>query len=212
MTTAATDPVIDFQSNWANLDLPAHVREVLSAAPLVQTPENRPQLLDWALGRSSGTTDWTLGNRDDHGVYEYATIRAYGDTLHGLCAIDEHRLANRDGKLIGRILESDSLSRSRRGRGLRQNERRGTERPERRAAKCNGNARFQSHFGPPEEGNFSSLVLLPLMTSTEKLLVAGLGAALGAGFLTVFCGPDSSRRSIRCSVSGISTTSPTTSS
>lgn len=55
---------------WATLDLPEHVLEVLSAAPLVQTPENRPQLLDWALGRSTGTTDWTLGNRDDHGVYE----------------------------------------------------------------------------------------------------------------------------------------------
>jgi hypothetical protein len=70
MTTAASDPVIDFQAAGATLDLPAHVREVLSAAPLVQTPENRPQLLDWALGRSPGTTDWTLGNRDDHGVYE----------------------------------------------------------------------------------------------------------------------------------------------
>jgi len=69
-TAAASQSFIDFQSGWADLDLPPHVREVLAAAPLVQTPENRPQLLDWALGRSTGTTDWTLGNRADHGVYE----------------------------------------------------------------------------------------------------------------------------------------------
>lgn len=67
---AASLPVIDFQSNWVDLDLPLHVQEVLAAAPLVQTPETRSQLLDWALGRSTGTTDWTLGNRGDHGVYE----------------------------------------------------------------------------------------------------------------------------------------------
>ena len=57
--------VVDFQACWAEMDLPPHVREVLSAAPLVQTPENRSQLLDWALGRSTGSTDWRLGNRDD---------------------------------------------------------------------------------------------------------------------------------------------------
>ena len=62
--------VVDFQADWAGLKLPEAVREVLSAAPLVQTPETRQQLLDWALGRSSGDTDWTLGNRDDHGQYE----------------------------------------------------------------------------------------------------------------------------------------------
>src|SRR6516225_2543710 len=62
--------VLDFQSSWAELDLPAHVREVLSAAPLVQTPETRTQLLDWALGRTTGETVWTQGNRHDHGVYE----------------------------------------------------------------------------------------------------------------------------------------------
>ncbi|MGA7858131.1 MAG: DUF4914 family protein, partial [Terracidiphilus sp.] len=69
-TAAACETVVDFQANWAEIDLPAHVREVLSAAPLVQVPENRTQLLDWALGRSTGETDWRLGNRDDHGVYE----------------------------------------------------------------------------------------------------------------------------------------------
>jgi hypothetical protein len=53
-----------------DLDLPAAVREVLSAARLVRTPETRADLLDWALGRAPGETDWTAGNRDDHGQYE----------------------------------------------------------------------------------------------------------------------------------------------
>jgi hypothetical protein len=53
-----------------DLDLPPAVREVLLAARLVRTPETRADLLDWALGRGSGDTDWTLGNRDDHGQYE----------------------------------------------------------------------------------------------------------------------------------------------
>jgi hypothetical protein len=71
MATAASETVfVDFQSCWPELELPSHVREVLSAAPLIQAPETRLQLMDWALGRSSGETDWTLGNRDDHGQYE----------------------------------------------------------------------------------------------------------------------------------------------
>src|ERR1035441_6109057 len=71
MTTAAPSrTLVDFQACWAEMDLPPHVREVLAASPLVQTPENRPQLLDWALGRPTGATDWRLGNRDDHGVLE----------------------------------------------------------------------------------------------------------------------------------------------
>jgi hypothetical protein len=53
-----------------DLDLPPAVREVLGAARLVKTPETRADLLDWSLGRSSGETDWTAGNRDDHGQYE----------------------------------------------------------------------------------------------------------------------------------------------
>ncbi|MDE3186832.1 MAG: DUF4914 family protein [Acidobacteriota bacterium] len=69
-TVAASEPVIDFQASWIEMDLPAHAREVLSAAPLVQTPESRQQLLDWALGRATGAIDWRLGNRDDHGVFE----------------------------------------------------------------------------------------------------------------------------------------------
>src|ERR1700733_5107948 len=71
------DGIVDFQAAWADLDLPSSVRAVLGAAPLVQSPETREQLLDWALGRSSGDTDWRLGNRDDHGQYE-AVFQAPG--------------------------------------------------------------------------------------------------------------------------------------
>jgi hypothetical protein len=71
MTIAAPSAtLVDFQACWPEMDLPAHVREVLSASPLVQIPESRTQLLDWALGRPTGATDWRLGNRDDHGVLE----------------------------------------------------------------------------------------------------------------------------------------------
>jgi len=66
----SSERVVDFQACWREMDLPPHVQEVLAAAPLVQSPENRPQLLDWALGRPTGTTDWRLGNREDHGVYQ----------------------------------------------------------------------------------------------------------------------------------------------
>jgi len=66
--TADSKRVVDFQAAWPEMNLPPHVIEVLSAAPLVQIPEHRTQLLDWALGRPTGTTDWRLGNRDDHGV------------------------------------------------------------------------------------------------------------------------------------------------
>ena len=68
MTSEATHgTLVDFQACWTDFDLPVHVREVLGAAPLVQAPETRQQLMDWALGRATGETDWTLGNRDDHG-------------------------------------------------------------------------------------------------------------------------------------------------
>ena len=68
---------VDFQAGWMDLELPDSVRAVLRAAPLVQAPETRAQLMDWALGRASGDTDWTLGNRDDHGQYE-AVFQAAG--------------------------------------------------------------------------------------------------------------------------------------
>ena len=41
ITEAVVGSVVDFQACWAELELPAHVREVLSAAPLVQAPETR---------------------------------------------------------------------------------------------------------------------------------------------------------------------------
>lgn len=69
-TMMAEGTLVDFQREWMKLDLPASVREILSTAPQVQTPETRQDLLDWALGRKAGATDWTLGNRDDHGVHE----------------------------------------------------------------------------------------------------------------------------------------------
>jgi hypothetical protein len=69
-TTAGGCGVVDFQAAWSDLDLPPAVREVLGSARLVRTPEKRADLLDWALGRTSGETDWTAGNRDDHGQYE----------------------------------------------------------------------------------------------------------------------------------------------
>ncbi len=77
-TEAAEDAFVDLQTCWADLDLPVHVREVLSAAPLVQIPENRLQLLDWALGRASGETDWKPGNRSDHGHYEVVFQTGHG--------------------------------------------------------------------------------------------------------------------------------------
>ena len=69
-TAAGGCGVVDFQAAWMDLDLPGAVREVLGAAKLVRTPETRADLLDWALGRASGETDWRLGNRDDHGQFE----------------------------------------------------------------------------------------------------------------------------------------------
>jgi hypothetical protein len=69
-TEVAKSTVVDFQVAWTELELPAHVCEVLSAAPLMQSPETREQLMDWAMGRVTGETDWTMGNREDHGQYE----------------------------------------------------------------------------------------------------------------------------------------------
>ena len=80
-TEAAEGSFVDLQTGWADLDLPAHVREVLGAAPLVQIPENRLQLLDWALGRATGETDWKPGNRYDHGHYEVVFQTGHGKRI-----------------------------------------------------------------------------------------------------------------------------------
>src|SRR5690349_12711668 len=61
---------ISFAGDWAALELPARVVEILSAAPALYVPESREDLLNWSLGRETGTTDWRHSNRDDKGVFE----------------------------------------------------------------------------------------------------------------------------------------------
>ena len=61
---------INFKNDWAKLGLPAHVIEVLSAAPAIHVAECREDLLNWALGREPGTTDWRHSNREDKGEFE----------------------------------------------------------------------------------------------------------------------------------------------
>jgi hypothetical protein len=63
---------IDFKTDWSKLDLPASVIEVIGAAPAIHVPECREDLLNWALGRQAGVTDWSLGNRDDKDEYTVA--------------------------------------------------------------------------------------------------------------------------------------------
>ncbi|HEY4381018.1 MAG TPA: DUF4914 family protein [Acidobacteriaceae bacterium] len=72
MSVVAVAERIDFKTDWSTLELPAHVMEVLSAAPALYVPERREDLLDWALGRDAGTTDWRHANREDKGVFESA--------------------------------------------------------------------------------------------------------------------------------------------
>jgi hypothetical protein len=69
MTTKPTAGTIDFKSEWSHLGLPAHVIEVLGAAPALFVANKREDLLDWALGREAGTTDWRQSNREDKGEY-----------------------------------------------------------------------------------------------------------------------------------------------
>ena len=63
---------IDFKNDWTSLGLPAHIMEVLSAAPALYVAESREDLLNWALGREAGATDWSHSNREDKGEYEAA--------------------------------------------------------------------------------------------------------------------------------------------
>ncbi len=42
---------LDFKTDWPSLDLPAHIVEVLRAAPALHIPDNREDLLNWSLGR-----------------------------------------------------------------------------------------------------------------------------------------------------------------
>lgn len=70
--TGKNDQTIDFQRDWPSLGFPAHVIEVLSAAPSLLVPESREDLLNWALGREVGVTDWAHSNREDKGEFEAA--------------------------------------------------------------------------------------------------------------------------------------------
>lgn len=60
---------IDFKASWAQLSLPRSVAEVLGGAADLYVPESRENLLDWSLGRTVGTTDWSPGNREDKGSF-----------------------------------------------------------------------------------------------------------------------------------------------
>jgi hypothetical protein len=65
-----TTKTINFQNDWPKLGLPPHVIEVLSAAPAVFVAEHREDLLNWALNRNPGDTDWRHANREDKGEIE----------------------------------------------------------------------------------------------------------------------------------------------
>ena len=64
--------VINFRENWRSLKLPQDVVDLLNRARAIHVPDRREDLLDWALGREIGSTDWTVGNRDDLGTYTVA--------------------------------------------------------------------------------------------------------------------------------------------
>lgn len=89
-----TTPTIDFKKNWASLNLPANVVEVLSAAPALFVAEQREDLLNWALGRDAGSTDWSLGNREDKGEYESAfDVNAQGRVVEAIVTKARNGLA-----------------------------------------------------------------------------------------------------------------------
>lgn len=81
-SVTAKDPTprtINFKTDWSSLGLPAHVMEVLGAAPALHVAESREDLLNWALGREAGATDWNHNNREDKGVFECAfEVPGYG--------------------------------------------------------------------------------------------------------------------------------------
>ena len=64
--------IIDFRTDWRNAGLPEEIVDLLSKAPSLHFPLHRNDLLDWALGREAGSTDWTQGNRSDAGTYTVA--------------------------------------------------------------------------------------------------------------------------------------------
>ena len=60
--TTETRSVIDFQAAWAELELPVHVREVLSAAPLVRClgTVRSCSIGRWAGSRGRRTDVWAI--------------------------------------------------------------------------------------------------------------------------------------------------------
>ncbi|MGH7442562.1 MAG: DUF4914 family protein, partial [bacterium] len=72
MSPRTAEKTVNFVKDWPSLGLPASVTEVLGAAPSVVVPERREDLLNWALGREVGATDWSGNNREDKGEYEVA--------------------------------------------------------------------------------------------------------------------------------------------
>src|ERR1041385_4226756 len=63
---------LDFARDFRKLALPADLISVLTEAPSLSVPKGREDLLNWALGRESGRTDWSYENRDDIGTYNVA--------------------------------------------------------------------------------------------------------------------------------------------
>jgi hypothetical protein len=58
-----------------NLDevrLPEELKKIITSSPSVRLPETREDLFNWALGRMTGETNWSINNREDHGRYEVA--------------------------------------------------------------------------------------------------------------------------------------------
>ena len=61
--------VIHFRESWRSLKLPHDLADLLGRAKAIHVAEKREDLLDWALGREVGETDWSESSRDDLGTY-----------------------------------------------------------------------------------------------------------------------------------------------
>ncbi len=61
--------LVDFSRLLPGLSMPAELAEVLKAAPSISVPTCREDLLNWALGRAEGSTDWAIQQRQDDGTY-----------------------------------------------------------------------------------------------------------------------------------------------